>query len=421
MRRAVLAATIGNGLEFYDFVTFAFFAIQIGRTFFPSGDPFVSLMSSLATFGAGFLSRPVGAWVLGGYADRHGRKPAMLISMVMMGIGILLLALTPGYATIGIASPIVAVTARLIQGFALGGEVGSATTYMLEAVPDSRRGLSASFQAVSQAVAVTCGSLVGLLLSLVLGPEALATYGWRIALALGALIVPFALLIRRSLPETLGEPEPERVPEPGAPAKGIARTVALGLTIIGAGTIATYIFTYMATFGQNTLKLPTSAAMAGQFGNSAIQIVVVLIGGWLSDRYGRRPLMIWPQLAFLVLLVPCFSWIVASHSGTVFVMANVLLAACCFMSNGPAYAAISEALPPSVRARGFALIYSLPVTVLGGSTQLVITWLLKVTGNPMAIAWYLCGVSLIGLIAMVLIRETAPALRVRLSPAVAVP
>jgi MFS family permease len=423
MRRAVLAATIGNGLEFYDFVTFAFFAIQIGHTFFPSVDPFVSLMSSLATFGAGFLSRPLGAWVLGGYADRHGPKPAMLISMVLMGLGIVLLALTPGYATIGIAAPIVAVTARLIQGFALGGEVGSATTYMLEAVPDNRRGLSASFQAVSQAVAVTAGSLVGLLLSLVLGPEALAAYGWRIALALGALIVPFALLIRRSLPETLEEPEPAPTSGPGtaAPAEGIARTVALGLVIIGAGTIATYIFTYMATFGQNTLKLPTSAAMAGQFGNSAIQIVVVLIGGWLSDRYGRRPLMIWPQLAFLLLLVPCFSWIVASHSGTVFVTANVLLAACCFMSNGPAYAAISEALPRAVRARGFALIYSLPVTVLGGSTQLVVTWLLKVTGNPMAIAWYLCGVSLIGVLAMVLIRETAPALRARLSPAVAVP
>jgi MFS family permease len=365
-------------------------------------------MGSLATFGIGFLGRPLGAWVLGGYADRHGRKPAMLISMVLMGIGILLLVATPSYAAIGVAAPVIAVIARLIQGFALGGEVGSATTYMLEAVPAERRGLSASFQGVSQAVAVTAGSLVGLILSLLLDAEALTAYGWRIALLLGATIVPFALAIRRSLPETR-DAQPEAAV--AGPAESYARIVVLGLVVIGAGTIATYIFTYMATFAQNTLKLPASVAMAGQFGNSAIQIFVMLIGGWLSDRFGRKPLMIWPSLAFLILVVPFFVWLVASRSTTVFVTANVVLAGCCFMSNGVAYALINESLPPAVRARGFALIYSLPVTFLGGTTQLVVTWLLEVTGNPMAIAWYLVGVSVVGLVAMLLMRETAPRFR----------
>lgn len=408
MGRPVLAAAVGNGLEFYDFVTFAFFAIQIGKTFFPSGDPFTSLMGSLATFGIGFLARPLGAWVLGGYADRHGRKPAMLISMVLMGCGILLLALTPGYAQIGAAAPVIAVIARLIQGFALGGEVGSATSYMLEAVPSHRRGLATSLQGVSQALAVAAGSGVGLLLSIVLDAAELAAYGWRIALLLGALIVPFALVIRRSLPETLGRPETADTAEPAA---GYGRVVVLGLVMIGAGTIATYIFTYMATFGQNTLKLPPSVAMAGQFGNSAVQVFAMLAGGWLSDRFGRKPMMIWPQIAFLALVIPGFHWIVATHSSTAFITTNVALAACCFMSNGPAYAAINEALPRAVRARGFALIYSLPVTILGGTTQLVVTWLLKTTGDPMAIAWYLCGVSLVGLVAMILMRETAPVRR----------
>jgi MFS family permease len=406
MRLAVMAATVGNALEFYDFVTFAFFAIQIGKTFFPSGDPFVSLMGSLTTFGIGFLSRPAGAYFLGGYADRHGRKPAMLISMGLMGAGILLLVFTPGYSTIGICAPVIAVLARLIQGFALGGEVGSATTYMLEAVPAGRRGLSASFQAVSQAVAVTVGSLVGLVLSLLLNAEQLTSYGWRIALLLGATIVPFALSIRGSLPESHGD-----VPEASAtdgPAGGPVRVIVLGLVLVGAGTIATYIFTYMTTFGQNTLKLPTSVAMAGQFGNSAIQIVVTLIGGWLSDRLGRRPMLIWPQLAFLILIVPMFQWIVATHSTTAFVTANVVLAACCFMSNGVCYTLISESLPPAIRARGFALIYSLPVTILGGTTQLVVTWLLRKTGEPMAIAWYLAAISSAGLAAMLLVHETAP-------------
>jgi MFS family permease len=406
MSRAVLAATVGNALEFYDFVTFAFFAIQIGKTFFPSGDPFVSLMGSLTTFGMGFVSRPLGAYVLGGYADRRGRKPAMLISMVLMGLGILLLVLTPGYATIGIVAPIMAVFARLIQGFALGGEVGAATTYMLEAVPEQLRGLSVSFQGVSQAVAVTMGSLVGLVLSLVLDADELARFGWRIALLLGATSVPFALAIRRSLPEThtANVQAPARAPAPS----GQAQAVVLGLVLIGAGTIATYIFTYMATFGQNTLKLATSTAMAGQFANSAIQILVMLAGGWLSDRFGRKPLMIWPQLAFLLLVVPMFHWIVASQTASAFIVANVVLAACCFTTNGVCYALINESLPSAIRARGFALIYSLPVTFLGGTTQLVVTWLLKVTGDPMVVAWYLAGVSAIGLVAMMLVRETAP-------------
>jgi MFS family permease len=406
MSRAVLAATVGNALEFYDFVTFAFFAIQIGKTFFPSGDPFVSLMGSLTTFGMGFVSRPLGAYVLGGYADRRGRKPAMLISMVLMGLGILLLVMTPGYATIGIVAPIMAVFARLIQGFALGGEVGAATTYMLEAVPEQRRGLSVSFQGVSQAVAVTTGSLVGLVLSLVLDADNLARYGWRIALLLGATSVPFALAIRRSLPEThmANVQAPAAAPAPS----GHAHTIVLGLVLIAAGTILTYIFTYMATFGQNTLKLATTTAMAGQFANSAIQILVMLAGGWLSDRFGRKPLMIWPQLAFLLLVVPMFHWIVTAQTASAFIVTNVVLAACCFTTNGVCYALINESLPSAIRARGFALIYSLPVTFLGGTTQLVVTWLLKVTGNPMVVAWYLAGVSAIGLVAMALVRETAP-------------
>lgn len=412
-RRAVVAVTIGNALEFYDFVTFTFFAIQIGQTFFPSGDPFVSLMGSLATFGIGFLARPLGAWVLGGYADRHGRKPAMLISMILMGVGIALLALTPGHAAIGLAAPVIAVIARLIQGFALGGEVGSATTYLLEAVPAHRRGLAASLQAVSQAVAVTVGSGVGLLLSLLLGPDALAAWGWRVALLLGTVVIPFALVLRRSLPETESRPEAE---EPaGSPTGSRARVVVLGLLMVGAGTIATYTFTYMATFGQNTLKLSPAVSMAGQFGGALVRVAVMLFGGWASDLIGRRPMMILPQIAFLALVVPCFHWLVSTHSTVAFIASNMILAACCFMSMGPAYAAISEALPRATRARGFALIYSLPVTFLGGTTQLVVTWLLKVTGDPMAIAWYLAAVSLIGVAAMILMQETAPARR-RLAP-----
>ena len=208
-RKGLIAATLGCGLEFYDFLTFAFFAIQIGETFFPSHDPYLSLMGSLATFGAGFVGRPIGAWVLGGYGDRVGRKSAMLLSMTLMGLSIAVLALTPGYAAIGLAAPIIAILARFIQGFALGGEIGSATVYMVEAGAIARRGRSASYQGVCQGIALSLGAFVGLILSSVLSPAELSSFGWRIALLLGVSIVPFALWMRRVIPETRGCAEPE--------------------------------------------------------------------------------------------------------------------------------------------------------------------------------------------------------------------
>lgn len=407
MRRAVAAATVGNALEFYDFVAFAFFAVQIGKTFFPSGDPFLSLMGSLATFGAGFVSRPLGAWVLGGYADRHGRKPAMLVSMLLMGGGIALLALVPSYATIGVAAPVLAVIARLIQGFALGGEIGSATTYLVEAANEHRRGLVISLQGASQAVAALTAALVGLGLSLVLSEAALAAYGWRIALLLGTVIVPFALVIRRALPETL----PERPVVTTEAPTSYRRTVICGLTMIGAGTTGTYVFTYMATFGQNTLKFPPSVALTVQASIGLMQVIATLLGGWLSDRLGRRPLMIWPGLAFVCTVVPCFAWIDATRDAGVFTTSMVLLASLSFLTQASIYATIAEGLPVRVRARGFALVYALPVSLIGGATQLIVTWLIAVTGTPMALAWYLTGAASIGLVAMVLVPETAPVRR----------
>jgi MFS family permease len=363
-------------------------------------------MGSLATFGAGFITRPLGAHVLGGYADRAGRKPAMMISMILMGCGILLLALTPGYASIGIAAPLIALTARLLQGFALGGEVGSATSYMLESAGDERRGVTASWQTVSQSIASTIGALVGLGLSLVLTRLQLDQFGWRIALILGAAIVPFALLIRNGLPETHDVRSAQTTPV--VPFHSYRRVIALGFTIIAAGTIATYIFNYMATYGQNTIHLSSSVAFAGQTANHAISIIGALLGGWLSDRIGRRWVMIVPQCAFILAIIPCFLWLTTSRTAAAFIGANLILSFTAIVGYGAVYAAITESLPASVRARAFALVYSIPVAVFGGTTQLVVTWLLHVTGNPLAIAWYLTGVTTIGLVAMIAMRESAP-------------
>ncbi|MGE3692760.1 MAG: MFS transporter [Novosphingobium sp.] len=405
-RRAVTAAILGNGLEFYDFVTFAFFAIQIGRTFFPSESSFLSLMGALATFGAGFITRPLGAYLIGGYADRHGRKPAMLFSMLLMGCGILLLVLTPGYAAIGIAAPILAVIARLMQGLALGGEVGSATAYMMESARDHSRGFMISWQGASQGIAATIGAAVGLLLSHMLTGEELTSYGWRIALALGATIVPFALYIRNSLPET--HEIDHKAPVEKVPLLPHLRVIVLGVAMIASGTIATYIFNYMATYGQNTLKLSEQISFAGETVNNGMSVVAILIGGALSDRIGRRTVMVAPQIIFALTIVPCFLWLTSMRDLTSFIGANAVLAFFSSFGWGAIYAGISESLPPAIRARTFALVYSVPVALFGGTTQMVVTWLLKVTGNPMSIAWYLTAVTLIGLVAMVLMIESAP-------------
>ncbi len=409
-RRAIVAATCGNALEFYDFVTYAYFAIQIGHTFFPSSSGYLRLMGSLATFGAGFIARPVGAWVIGGYADRHGRKNGMFLSLLMMGIGIVTLACTPGYATIGIAAPILAIAARLCQGFALGGEVGAATTYMLESVPPEKRGWASSWQNSSQMIAFTVGALVAFLLSLWLNDDQLGRYGWRIALLLGTSILPFALIIRRSLPDhpTHHDAPMTEAEELSATSAGFWRIVVLGMLIIGAGTTTTYIFLYMATFAQNTLHLPTWVGMAGDLANNAAGMITAIIGGWMSDRVGRRPAMIWPQLAFVVLIMPMFTWFLAAPTVAAFLTLNIVLSGLGTMPFSAAFTAVSESLPRRMRARAFALVYTIPVTTMGGTTQLNLAWLLHKTGNPAVLAWYLMGIACMGLGAMLFMPESAP-------------
>src|SRR6201994_2622536 len=205
--RAAFAATVGNMLEFYDFITYTFFAIQIGHTFFPAQSEYGSLMLSLATFGAGFVTRPIGGIVLGIFSDRVGRRPAMLLSFALMGGAILVLALTPSYATIGLAAPVIVIISRMVQGFALGGEVGPTTAYLMEIASPERRAFVVSWQPTSQEIAATAGALVGVILSRTMAPEALESYGWRIAFLIGAACLPFGLWMRRSLPETIPQGE----------------------------------------------------------------------------------------------------------------------------------------------------------------------------------------------------------------------
>jgi MFS transporter, MHS family, citrate/tricarballylate:H+ symporter len=413
VKRAAFGATIGNMLEFYDFITYSFFAIQIGHTFFPASSEYGSLMLSLATFGAGFVTRPIGGIVLGTFSDRVGRRPAMLLSFALMGGAILVLSLTPSYNTIGLAAPIIVIAARMVQGFALGGEVGPTTAYLIEIAPPERRALVVSWQPTSQEIAATAGALVGVILSKTMSVEALDSYGWRIAFLIGAACLPFGLWMRRTLPETIAaraskEGEPDGSKGHLATARRYSRVILLALMILASGTIATYVTQYMTTYAQNTLHVDPTLAFATSLVSNGVAIVGALLGGWLADRFGRKPVMVWPQLVTLVLTYPIFLWIVRSPDAYSLLGGFGLLSLIASLPFSAFYAAFIEALPQRIRGGVFATIYAVAIATFGGTAQLVVAWLIHVSGNPLAPAWYLLFAGVVGLIAMSLMRETAP-------------
>jgi len=428
-RRHVLAATIGNALEFYDFLTYAYFSIQIGHAFFPTQNAYGSLMLSLATFGAGFITRPIGAVVIGAYSDRVGRRPAMMLCFIMIGCSIVTMALIPSYAAIGIAAPILAVLARMVQGFSLGGEIGSNTAYLMEIAPPSRRGLIVAWQGASQNIAQVVGGAVGVLLTAMLPPDALDTYGWRIAFLLGATAVPFGLWLRTNLPETLHTPEAasaahvavtsiasagaapaDRVALPSrlALARAHWRVIVLGLIFMAAGTIGSYIFSYIVTYSQATLHMPAQAGFIAETAGNLLGVGTLLLGGWMSDRYGRWPINVAGNLLFLVMIYPTFAWIAETRSEFALIVGFTVLNGVANFMWGSFYAMLTESLPKTIRSSAFGTTYSVAIAAFGGTTQLVVTWLIHVTGSAMAPAWYLLGATAIGQIAIMLTRESAP-------------
>jgi MFS family permease len=405
--RQIAAVVTGNAIEFYDFVTYAFFAAQIGRTFFPSDTPGTSLLASLATFGAGFLTRPLGALIIGRYADRAGRKPAMLMSFWLMGIAVIGLPLVPSYASIGIAAPLLVIVFRMLQGFALGGEVGPNTAFLMEAAPPQRRGFYVSLQATSADFAVMIASLVGVLLASLLSPAQLDSWGWRIALLLGAVIVPFGLVLRRSLMETL-DLEPRNPVKPAVPSASLARIGLVSVALIATATTTNYLLSYMKTYAGFTLGMPESLAFGATVAVGAAGLIFDPLGGWLSDRFGRRRLILLPWLLLAVLVFPGFWAIEHFRSGPVLWTVCAVLASIQTGAGTTALVAITEWLPRHVRAGGFGLIYASSIAVFGGSTQFMTAWLTRLTGEPLVPAWYMMGGIAVGLIALTQLPETAP-------------
>ena len=404
-RAQIASVAAGNALEFYDFLIFSIFAVQIGQAFFPATDPVNSLLAALATFGAGFLTRPLGAWLFGRYADRHGRRPAMVGSFTLLGLSSLALALVPSYAAIGAAAPVLAVLARLLQGLALGGEVGPSSAFLAEIAPPERRGSYVSLQFASQNFAILVAGLAGVALAAMMDEAALATWGWRIALIAGAAIVPIGLILRRTLPETM-EPRPVDAPPIATPRY---RHIAIAaLATIASATVINYVLTYLSTFAQSDLGMTPGKAFGATVAVGVGGTIAALTGGALSDRFGRRPVMLVPIALTVVMILPAF-WLLRAYP-TPFVLYTLALVLrfVSALAGTSAFIAVSEAFPARVRSTALGLTYSLSVSTFGGTTQFAVAWLGKVSGSSFTPAWYMLLFAVIGLIAMTTMRETAP-------------
>ena len=411
-RWSVAAIVAGNALEFYDFLTYATFAVYIGHAFFPAGNAFTSLLLTLATFGVGFVTRPLGGLLIGAYADRAGRRPALLLTITLMTIGTLALVLTPSYASIGVSAPVILIAARLVQGLALGGEVGPSTAMLLECAPAGRRGFFVSWQNASQGVAVLMAGLVGFALSTILDKEQLASWGWRVPFALGLTIVPVGIYIRRHLPETLEAP----CARGSAAVLGLLwgrhrKPLVLAILILMCLTISTYVNNYMTTYALTSLGMQASKAMLATIANGAVLAAAAVWGGRLSDRFGRRPVMILPRIALVIVVFPAFVLLLRFTTTGVLMLVTALLTLLSALSGAAALTALAEAFPNEVRSSGLAVAYAVAVSVFGGTTQFVIAWLIGTTGDRLSPAYYVILSSVVSLWAMFKLPRAGEAIR----------
>jgi MFS family permease len=413
-RKQVIAAVIGNALEWYDFVVFGFLTVIISRLFFPEDSEFLALLKTTATFGVGFFMRPVGGIVLGMYADRHGRKAALQLIMSLMTLSLLIITLAPPYAAIGIGAPLLIVLARLLQGFATGGEFAIATSFLVEVAPRGRRGLYGSFQQMGLTLAALGGAVAGVLVTTLLTPEQLDSWGWRIPFAFGLLIAPVAVYIRRHIeePEAFVQARAQMT-MPLSLTQVVVRNLRAVLTTFGlviCGTITYYVLLiYMPTFAQQQLGIPLAEAFAIQAIALVCLTCVIPLVAMLSDRFGRRVFLLIGAALMLAFLQPMFSHAHAARSFGSLLLMQITLCTLLGVFYGPLSTAVAEQFDTTVRSRGLSLAYNLAVMIFGGFAPFLVTFLIDFTGDPLAAAYYVmfgCGV---GFLSALFVREPAHA------------
>jgi MFS transporter, MHS family, citrate/tricarballylate:H+ symporter len=400
--KTILRVTSGNFLEMYDFFLFGIYARQIGETFFPSDDPYASLMATFLSFAAGFAMRPIGALVLGPYIDRIGRRKGLILTLSIMACGTFLIAFVPAYATIGVLAPILVVLGRLLQGFSAGAELGGVSVYLSEMAAPGAKGFTVSWQSASQQVAVVVAALLGYAIANLMTPETATNWGWRIPFFIGCAIVPFLYMIRRRLEET-----PEFAARKVHPTtRQIFATLAANWQIVLGGvamvlmtTVSFYLITvYTPTFGRSVLRLAESDALLVTMAVAASNFFWLPVSGALSDRIGRKPILVGFAILALLTAYPALAWLARAPTFDRMLAVELWLSFIYACYNGAMVVALTEIIPASVRTSGFSLAYSL-ATTLGGSSLLISTWLIAHTGDKAAPGYWMSFAAVCGLIA----------------------
>lgn len=382
----------GNFLEAYDFQVFGYYASAIGLTFFPGTNPYASLLLSFATFGAGFLMRPLGAIVLGAYVDHRGRRAGLLLTLGLMAIGTLSIACTPGYARIGLLAPLLVLLGRLLQGLSAGVELGGVSVYLLEIAPEGRRGFFVSWQSATQQLAVVFAALLGLILTATISSASMTRWGWRIPLLVGCLMIPFLLRLRRSLDETEAFRSRRHHPTMSGVIRILAtewRLVLLGMMLATMVTVSFYMITaYTPTFGSAVLHLTSTASLAVTLCVGISNFIWVPVAGALSDRIGRRALLFGCTILTLLTAYPALSWLVSAPTFSRLLVVELWVSLMFGGYSGALVVFMTEMMPVAVRTAAFSLAFTLATAIFGGFTPAACTFLIHATGNrAMPGAW----------------------------------
>jgi MHS family citrate/tricarballylate:H+ symporter-like MFS transporter len=405
----VIRVASGNFLEQYDFFVYGFYASYIGRVFFPTNDINASLMLSFATFGAGFLMRPLGAVLLGAYIDRHGRRRGLLLTLGLMAVGTLSIAVTPGYAAIGMAAPLIVLVGRLLQGFSAGVEQGGVSIYLAEIATPGRRGFYTSWQSASQQVAAICAAGIGVGLAMLLTPAQMAAWGWRIPLFVGCAIIPLIFWLRSSLLETDAFHRIKKASSTAALIGMLVRNwapvlIGMGLSILTTTTFY-LIAVYTPTYGRSTLNLNATGVLGVAFCVGVSNFIWLPIGGALSDRFGRFPLLIAVPIAAILTAYPMMDWLVTAPSFARLLGVLLLFSSYFGLYNGAMIPLLAELMPAPLRTTGYSVAFSLATAVFGGFTPLVSTYLIHLTGNQAAPATWLTLAAALSLGAVIAARR----------------
>ncbi len=408
-RKAITAAGIGNVLEYYDFGIYGFLATVIARKFFPGTDDVAALLATFAAFGVGFLARPIGGIVLGRMGDIRGRKSALVLTIILMAAGTAGIGLIPEYASIGVAAPVLLVLCRILQGLSAGGEWGNATSFIVEWSPEGRRGYFGSFSQASVVGGVLMSSGVAAVLNSVFSAAEIDGWAWRLPFLLGAILLPIGLWLRRGIEETPRFRDEQAghsagLADLGTPFGLMAR--AFGFTVLW--TVAYYVMlAYLPTFTQKYAGLSVSAALWANTAGLVALLVAIPFMGALSDRIGRKPMLVFCCVAFVALAYPGFLLMLSGLPGWGVALVQIGFNLVISTFSGPGPAALVELFPTRSRTTLMSTGYALSVAIFGGFAPFIATWLIQQTGTPIAPTYYLIAAGVVSAATIMTFKETA--------------